>query len=171
MKFIHSQTFKTASGFIAGFIVGGGIVWYSTYQIDVVPEVIDDVVIEVSSEPIVGKSDIAINKELSKNSAILVKNQPSGDSVAIDKVVLEEDGWVVIHEGTEGSIGNALGAVRLDAGEYSVSVELLRATIEGQIYRAVLYRDDGDREFSLDSDFPFMDSSGGPVVTMFITSN
>lgn len=171
MKFIHSESFKLAASFVVGLLVGGGIVWYWSNQVAVAPVVEEEVVINVSDEPIIGKPDIVINKELSKNTSIQVKNQPSGNTVLIDKVTIEEDGWVVIHEGTEGSIGNALGATRVDAGEHKVIVELLRATEPASMYRAVLYRDNGDREFSLDSDFPFIDSTGGPVVTMFVTTN
>lgn len=171
MEFMNKQTFKLISVFIIGVIIGGGSVWSWFGQSALAPEVKEEAPLEVTEESIIGKTNTFINQELSKNAAIHVSNQPSGNSVVIDKVTLEEGGWVVIHEGTEGSIGNALGAVRLDAGEHQVKVDLLRATVEGVIYRAVLYRDNGDRQFNLDSDFPVIDSTGGPVVTMFVTTN
>ncbi|MAF59492.1 MAG: hypothetical protein QF858_02780 [Candidatus Pacebacteria bacterium] len=168
MEFIHTQTFRVTTAFIIGLVVGGSGVWALFAKKVEAPEEQTAAVVEVINEPIVGLVDTTPSTELSKNPAIHVSNQSSGDSVIIEKVVLEEDGWVVIHEGTESSIGNALGATRLDAGEHQTTVELLRATEAGNIYRAVLYRDSGDRAFGLDKDFPVIDSSGGPVMTMFV---
>ena len=105
---------------------------------------------------------------LIKNEAITVRNQPAGDRVILDKVTLEDSGWIVIHEGTMSQIGNALGATRFDAGEHSGVVELLRSTRKGEVYRAVLYHDNGDKEFSLDSDFPILGNANEPILTMFL---
>ena len=103
-----------------------------------------------------------------RNELISVGNQPAGTTVAISKVVFEESGWVVIHEGTASHIGNALGAARFDAGEHSGTVKLLRATQPGQTYRAVLYRDNGDRTFNLDTDFPFLGNGNQPIIATFV---
>ena len=102
-----------------------------------------------------------------QSSSIIVPNQRAGGSVVINKATLDEDGWVVIHEGTASYIGNALGAARFDKGEHSGVVELLRTTTPGNIYRAVLYRDNGDRMFSLDTDFPFLQDGNQPILTIF----
>ena len=75
---------------------------------------------------------------------------------------------MVIHEGTASHVGNALGAARFDKGEHSGVVGLLRPTEPGVTYRAVLYRDNGDKEFNLDTDFPFLQDGNQPVLTTFI---
>ncbi|MBI2618427.1 hypothetical protein HYW58_03185 [Candidatus Kaiserbacteria bacterium] len=103
-----------------------------------------------------------------ESDVITVRNQNAGTRVVVDNIILEEDGWVVIHEGTVSQIGNALGAARFDKGEHSGVVELLRSTVSGEMYRAVLYRDNGDRIFSLDNDFPFLQNGNQPVLTTFI---
>lgn len=110
-----------------------------------------------------GPSDIQVRNEL-----ISVSDQPAGATVAINKAVFEEAGWVVIHEGTASHIGNALGAARFDAGEHGGTVKLLRATEAGKTYRAVLYRDNGDRTFSLDTDFPFLGNGNQPIIATFV---
>jgi len=129
----------------------------------VVDELSEDVGLE---EKTTNARELEVNEEL-RNDAIVVKNQPAGFTVFVEKVTFGEGGWVVIHEGTASHIGNALGAVRFDSGSYSGNVELLRATEKGKMYRAILYRDNGDREFNLDSDFPFLQDGNQPILTTF----
>ncbi len=102
-----------------------------------------------------------------RSDAIVVQNQAAGSQVVVTRAVFDESGWVVVHEGNGEQIGNALGALRFDEGEHSGVVELLRATEEGEVYWAVLYRDNGDKEFSLETDFPFIREGNQPVLTTF----
>lgn len=162
---------KIIISFILGIVVGLGGFWMfnATKAINKVAEDTQQEFTEI----VVPKQESVINKEFSssglvKNDSIVVLDQPAGNTVVFEKVIFEDSGWVVIHEGTISRVGNALGAARFDAGEYSGTVSLLRPTKKGEVYRAVLYHDNGDKEFNLDSDFPILQNVNEPVLTMFI---
>jgi len=78
------------------------------------------------------------------------------------------NGWVVIHESSNGAPGNILGAQRFDAGAYSGgSVELLRDTLAGQTYFAMLHLDNNDKSFDHNTDLPVLDDTERIVMTSF----
>jgi hypothetical protein len=167
-----NQNMKLVGAFLIGVLVGGFSLWMWTATQDAFSN--RDTEKKIVTEDVVTEDKTIIVQELDTeeaqlyNDSIIVRNQASGLIVVVEKAILEEDGWVVIHEGTVSHIGNALGAIRFDKGEFSGEVELLRATEVGVTYRAVLYRDNGDREFSLDTDFPFLQNGNQPVLTTFI---
>jgi hypothetical protein len=80
----------------------------------------------------------------------------AGAEVKVQSVTLPVSGWVAIHDyraGAANSIGNVLGAAWFPAGIHeNISVELLRATVAGQKYFAVLHADDGDKIFEIKAD-------------------
>jgi len=98
---------------------------------------------------------------------IVVKDQPAGFKVIVDSVSLENVGWVAIHEDRDGELGNILGAYRFENGTHSGEVELLRNTVEGGTYYAVIYNDDGDREFDHKKDVPLVDGLGNEIISEF----
>lgn len=103
-------------------------------------------------------------------SFLRAATQEAGNTVLLTSVTIETLGWAVVYESRSGQPGNALGAARLDAGSYErVSVPLLRGTIPGQTYFAVLHRDDGDKAFELRDDFPLRDEGGTPIMVSFET--
>lgn len=104
------------------------------------------------------------------SSMLAISNQSAGLQVAVSHVVLPYAGWVVIHEDRDGVPGNALGAARVIDGRESLTVDLLRGTLPGKTYYGLLYRDDGDKLFSLDNDFPIRDEKGNPVMVRFMTN-
>ncbi|MFC1731923.1 hypothetical protein ACFL6I_16515 [candidate division KSB1 bacterium] len=167
-----NQNFKLFAAFLIGVLVGSFSLWmWTATQSELFKKVSQE---EVTNNEIASEEQTAIVQDFNAtetqlhNDAVVVRNQASGLSVVVERAVLEEDGWVVIHEGTVSHIGNALGAARFDKGENSGVVELLRATEPGVTYRAVLYRDNGDKEFNLDTDFPFLQDGNQPVLTTFI---
>lgn len=113
------------------------------------------------TNPVIGDSDL-----------ISVNAQSAGYTVTIAHVVLSANGWVAVHEVINGDvIGNILGAARRDAGSYdSVAVELLRSTEAGKSYAAILYQDNGNKEFDLSADLPLIDANGNPIVKRFSVS-
>lgn len=97
-----------------------------------------------------------------------VRAQKAGDTVHLDKVVVTNSGWVAIHEATAGGeLGGILGAARYDTGIWQGEVVLLRNTSAGKYYSAVVYHDDGDKEFDFKKDMIVM-RDGAPVMTLFI---
>lgn len=96
--------------------------------------------------------------------------QTAGASVTVEHVRLTESGWIAVHEMKNGVPANVLGAVRRDAGDYTmVSVPLLRPTVSGGAYRVILYADNGDKEFSLRLDTPMMQAPNITTQVEFTT--
>jgi len=104
---------------------------------------------------------------LAGEHAIYVRDQAPGFSVAVEMAVFAKDGWVAVHEDAEGAPGNILGAGRFPAGEHSGEVELLRATVPGGNYYAMLHEDDGDGVFDFSKDMPVRDTAGNIVQMQF----
>ena len=172
----ENQSLKLIGIFLTGAIVGALSVWMWTATQDILSS---EEVIQVEDSTSASEED-AVQDQAStvqelvtdetqlRSDSIIVRNQRAGLLVEIEKVIFEEGGWLVIHEGTTSQVGNALGAARFDKGEHSGIVELLRATEVGMLYRAILYQDNGDKEFNLDSDFPLLQNGNQPVLTTFI---
>lgn len=97
---------------------------------------------------------------------IVAVNQKAGASVAFS-TVLNEAGWVVVHEDRAGQPGNILGAQWLPKGTHAGTVTLLRNTEVGKTYHVVLYADDGDREFEVHGEAKLVVENGNPISTTF----
>jgi hypothetical protein len=86
-----------------------------------------------------------------------VADQDAGTVVTIEASSFPtENGWVVVRDYMDGTLGNVLGAARFSSEEGLVptAVNLLRKTEEGSSYRALFYTESGDKEFSLKNDTP-----------------
>lgn len=104
------------------------------------------------------------------NANLQVLSQDAGESVRVSRVSLPEDGWLVVHEVEAGHVGNALGALRRDKGEYTdMAIELLRATLPGKEYAVILYADNANKIFEIKKDLPIINSDGAPVMVTFKT--
>lgn len=106
------------------------------------------------------------NTEYSGVYTLSAKDQPAGLKVLIDSATMEEQGWIVIHEDRDGAPGNILGARRFEAGVSAGEVELLRNTVEGGIYYAMIHTDDGDGQFDHAKDLPLTENDA-PVMVKF----
>jgi len=179
---------KTVLSLLGGFIVGILIIWgWNTYSErtsardisattttptnliadtgDTSDSELDTTAIEETSTII--NTDVVTAVE---SSHIGVRDQAFGSMVNVASVTLETDGWIVVHEEQNGFIANALGAKRRDAGQHSnLMIPLLRDTVENSRYWIVLYTDDGDRQFNLQTDFPLRDSEETPITSSFKT--
>lgn len=98
---------------------------------------------------------------------IAVVGQPAGSRVAFS-TLLNEAGWVVVHEDRAGEPGNILGAQWLPAGTHAGEVTLLRNTETGKTYHVILYADDGDREFEVHGEAKLVVEGGNPISTTFV---
>ena len=102
------------------------------------------------------------------------EDQLAGRSARVTSVTLEREGWVVIHEDTEGRPGAILGAAWLPAGSHeNVEVNLLRGMEAGRRYYAILHHEvnDGSEShlFDLAKDLPMQDAEGNIIMTSFET--
>ena len=101
---------------------------------------------------------------LTGDESIKVADQLAGTEVQISSLSLSEMGWVGVRDGD----GRVLGAGRFDAGSVKdVTISLLRATVAGESYQALLYVDDGDKIFDLQKDILITGSNGGVAGTNF----
>jgi hypothetical protein len=116
---------------------------------------------------VVEVNGVVISGLLAGENAVYVQDQAPGDRVFVSSVVFAASGWVVIHEGQNGVPGNILGAARFDTGGHTGEVELLRGTVDGGVYYAMLHTDNGDRTFDLKNDTPIRDDTGDPVMMRF----
>jgi cytoskeletal protein RodZ len=96
--------------------------------------------------------------------SVSVADQPAGMSVSVGSVTLNQSTWIAIRD----SEGRTLGAALFPAGSQTdVSVPLLRATTAGESYQALLYVDDGDKQFDLHKDAIVTGESGNVVGSAF----
>lgn len=110
-----------------------------------------------------------VNSLISKENTLTVNDQASGATVVVAQVALEYDSWIAVHEDRNGTPGNVLGALWLPAGtKTDAVVELLRPTLEGGNYYAMLHEDIGsDHKFDVKIDKPVLDAKGMPVMAKF----
>lgn len=100
------------------------------------------------------------------NNAINVNEQKVGISAIASLVVLENKGYVVVHEMEGGKPGKIIGSSALLPKDQSsnVAISVLPALQEGSNYVAMLHIDNGDGVFDGVSDAPA--KNGADVVMM-----
>jgi hypothetical protein len=109
------------------------------------------------------KKESTLSTDVS-GASLNVADQPAGLEVRVSSLLLTENGWVGIRD----IEGRVLGAGRFEAGTFKdVTVPLLRATVAGESYQALLYVDDGDKEFDLHKDILISGPDGGVAGTNF----
>ncbi len=100
---------------------------------------------------------------------ILVESQGPASSVRVAFVSLLENGFVVVHEETDGIPGAILGVsgfVRAGANK-DISVSLSRSSKSGEKLLAILHGDDGNERFDERKDEAIKVAGGGLVVFPF----
>jgi hypothetical protein len=163
---------------IIGFIIGYGAswIWNRHHAADLLENQAEMAAnSQASNSPLVmapttSASNI-ISGVISTTSAgsITVADQPSGSEVFVSKAVFGENGgWVSIQDDTNGVPSRILGAAMFPVGSTAGEVPLLRATVSGQKYFAVLRDNVGDYHlFDMQTDLPLTDSSGATVMATF----
>lgn len=176
---------KTVVAFIAGLLIGGLLVWVFSVtdnkktdglQMDLTP----DENAEMNSEETEGTNTNTTSETTPSSpdavvaagaGSITVDDQPAGVVVLLGEVKMPvENGWLVVHEvNDDGSLANALGAVRYSDAEglKPTKIELLRGTVAGKSYRVVAYTENGDRVFDKHDDMPITISGGSRVEDAF----
>jgi hypothetical protein len=185
-KKLESQ--KTVVAFVAGLLIGGLLVWVFSASPDKptpstsseetpegevtetveVPETSEET--QTSERPT--SSAPIVQEEINGNFSFSVADQAAGTSVALGTIAYPTtEGWIVVHEDVNGSLGNALGAARFNtaAGLNPQSVSLLRATTAGKDYHVVFYSENGDRMFDIREDAVMM--KDGTMLSSMFTAN
>ncbi len=95
-----------------------------------------------------------------------VSAQAAGLTVNVMNVKADAPTWVAVRDYRGGQLGNVLGARRIEQSQAGVAVQLLRSTKAGETYAVVLYRDNGDKLFSHQTD-TLVTANGAAVVGTF----
>lgn len=154
---------KVRSGviFLLGLIVGLGVYWVFDNDKGATQD-------DVQSTEEVASTTSRIQKE----NGLIVEDQGPGRTVKISELIFKRPGWVAIHDDINGTPGRILGARVFDIGITTEGVvELLRGTIGGKSYFAMLHDDDGKyKEFNPQTDKPLLGDDGKPVMVLFQVS-
>lgn len=165
VRYMHS-TKKLVGIAIIAFLAGALMMWFAGGKN---PRVI---VVEGDANDDTQTMDATDKDKTTSNASGMLeaRNQPPGDSVLIDAAILVQNGWVVIHEDRNGQPGNILGARRLGEGSHTgEQVALLRGTVGGLTYYAMLHNEDGDGVFDHTKDLPLRNESNEIIMARFET--
>jgi len=155
------------SAFLIGILAGFGVysMWDNSSAVRGIVGQEKDTGGAAMEETPLDENSVAMELEHSGENTISVVDQPAGLKVIIESATLAEQGWVVIHEDRDGAPGNILGAQRFEPGTSAGEVELLRNTVEGGLYYAMLHGDDGDGQFDYTKDLAIMENDAPVMVT------
>ncbi len=106
-------------------------------------------------------------ESMTQSGRIVMTDQFPGNIVYVSTVQLAKNGFVVIQKDQDGTPGSVIGAQYFEAGTRPGSINLTEKTVEGGIYDAVLYTDDGDKVFNKEKDPVVKDVSGSTVMKSF----
>jgi len=81
------------------------------------------------------------------DETVSVGDQTAGETVTVASMKLSAASWVAIVDG-----GRVLGAAWYPSYATKGEVSLLRGTVAGKTYQAVVYVDDGDKKFDMHKD-------------------
>jgi hypothetical protein len=162
----QNQNVRMAFCFIAGLIVGVGVYGLATRDRPKMPILANNTA-TTTSEIATSSATITIGGD----NGLAVSNQNAGSSVVIAQVVLAEPSWIAIHDSVYGEPGRILGAQYFKAGKTSGTITLLRKTVPGTTYLAVVHKDRGVlRNFNSATDEILKDGSGSMVMISFTTN-
>ncbi|MEX0672557.1 MAG: hypothetical protein WDZ82_00965 [Candidatus Paceibacterota bacterium] len=170
-------------GFLIGVLITAG--WYqgndgTSNDIDTTDDT--EQVMEDDTDDTSGEEDndlpdrSSLNNNSSSNTSgsedvsVSANDQSAGNEVVVSNVEVDRTTWVAVREGVNGSMGNVLGAKRVEQGSHSdLTIRLLRGTEAGGTYFVTLYEDNGDGEFSHISD-SLVEVDGSTVFSTFEAS-
>ena len=149
---------KLLAALLVLFVLGGAYYYWSSFE----------------NEPGVVADNSSVSAMRAEENAVVAADQKPSDQLSVAQVYLEEDGYVVIHEDSDGAAGAILGAsALLSAGETNdVNIKLSRTTRDGEVLHAMLHNEmGGNAEFSAAEDTPVQSILGGPLMGSFNISS
>lgn len=102
-----------------------------------------------------------------ESNRIVIGDQFPGNVVFVSSVQLDKGGWVEIHADNKGQPGAYIGSQYFDKGINTGKITLIKSTVEGGLYYAMLHSDDGDKKFNPEKDLPLKDSKGNIIMMLF----
>lgn len=158
---MKNQNVRLAISFVVGVIVGVAGYALVNHNNSAIP---------VTDPSLASQTDISTSTAMAavSGSSVSVSDQSAGNSVSLSNIVLAHDGWVAIHDDVNGVPGRILGAKLFPAGTTATgSVALLRNTVAGTSYFAVIHASDGDIVFTPKTDKILYDAQNNVVMTKF----
>ncbi len=95
---------------------------------------------------------------------LAVADQTAGIAVNVTGLTITGKKWIGVYDDRSGAPGWIMGAARVHEGDTIGKVELLRTTVTGSTYYAVILNDDGDEIFNRLSDLPPLTSDRVTIV-------
>jgi hypothetical protein len=112
------------------------------------------------------------NENSNDINRVMISDQYPGNIAYVSSVQLSNPGFVVIQEDKDGVPGNVIGSKYFEEGINTGKVMLTKNTVEGKVYYAVLYKDDGDKLFDIEKDTLLKGLTGANIMKSFkATSN
>ncbi len=161
---MNNEKIRFGVVFLLGLIVGLGIYWAFDSDNSASPE---DVFM---NEEVATTTQSLIKEE----NGLIVEDQDAGKTVKVAELIFKRPGWVAIHDNVNGTPGRILGARVFDIGTTTEAVvELLRGTVGGKSYFAMLQDDDGQyKQFNPHTDKPLLNEDRKPIMVLFqVTGN
>ena len=151
-------------GFVVGFATHAFISVTGTDDVDLMLDEEESSIMDTDNEELDNEDVTEDTKEVVKIPAttetipvvpevsdtsynLMVTNQPAGDLAYVSEMQLQENAWIAIREEVNGAPGTILGAGWFPVGTTSGVVELLRPTVADASYYAVIFIDNGNKEF------------------------
>ena len=107
------------------------------------------------------------NSTANTSNGIVMADQYPGDVAYVSSVQLANAGFVVIQKNNAGTPGDVIGSTFVEAGISPAKVNLTQPMIDGSMYYAVLYSDNGDKKFDANTDKPLTDANGNIIMKIF----
>jgi hypothetical protein len=125
---------------------------------------------KTNTDVVVENTDTSTTDNSTDSNRVVVLDQFPGNIVYISSVQLAKPGFVVIKGDKSGIAGDVIGYQYFDKGINPGKITLTKSTVDGGIYYAQLYVDDGDKKFDLIKDLPIKDQSGNDIMKLFKVS-
>ena len=109
----------------------------------------------------------AVTDTTTTGNRIVMSDQYPGDVAYVSSVQLANPGWVVIQKNVAGKPADIMGSAYAPSGISPVKVTLSKPMVDGALYFAVLYSDNGDKKFDAATDKPLTDSNGNIIMKTF----
>ncbi len=116
--------------------------------------------------PVVTAPEQTVSTSNTSNGLIMSDQYP-GNVVYVSSVQLANPGWVIIQKSVGGKPEDVIGQTYLSAGIAPAKITLTQSTIDGYMYYAVLYSDNGDKKFDISTDKPITDKNGNIILKTF----
>lgn len=156
----NDESKKTLVAFVVGLLIGGMLVWAFSGPSDKMnDEAMED---EKTASSTMESADMTEETEdatptlkVAEEGVIVINDQPAASTVQIDSATYPVgEGWIGVRQYNDDNLGYILGVVRFSESQGLVPKEIIlqTPTKAGSKYAVVVFREDGDFDFSLAGD-------------------